>query len=189
MLLVLFSQFGHAEMEEYEVSIGYSSDYCDDKDDQICITHFDELTNSLFKDEGWGGFSFSSYDGDIYNSTLGLQYLYCAALSEHVGEYKNAPIFYDRGMDFIDEYARKFAIRDVSFENYKRNLNPMTGKIPRFYQSWLVDDKDVLKGIIFSSISNVFERADIMTDGDIHKTAIKKKMSNSFVKNCMPLAK
>lgn len=185
-LLMSFSQFGHTDTDEYSVSIGYSADFCDVTSHEICITHFDELTNGLFKK--WGdGLPYNYFDDDYSDAINGLQNLYCAVLSDHIRELKYAPEFYDNGMKLIDSYTEKHAVRDLKSYDDLRNFNSIVGSIPNFHQSWLVNDKNVLKGIIFSGISNVFNDADVATDGDMKRIKIKKKMKDSYASNCIPL--
>ena len=75
-LLMSFSQFGHTDTDEYSVSIGYSADFCDVTSPEICITHFDELTNSLFKK--WGnGIPYNYFDDD-YSDAINV---ICAELA------------------------------------------------------------------------------------------------------------
>lgn len=181
-----FSQFGHTDTDEYSVSIGYSADFCDVTSSEICITHFDELTNGLFKK--WGnGLPYNYFDDDYSDVNNGLQNLYCAALSDQIMELKYAPIFYDNGMEFIDSYAEKYAVRDLKSYNNLRNMSSAISNIPKLHHSWLVNDKNVLKGVIFSGISNVINDADVATDEDIKRIKIKKKMKDSYESNCIPL--
>lgn len=183
---MLFSQFGHADSDEYSVSIGYSADFCDITSNETCITHFDELTSSLFKK--WGdSLPYNYFDDDYSDATNGLQNLYCAALSDHIGELKYAPVFYDNGIKLIDSYAEKHAVRDIKSYDNLRNMNSAVMNIPKFHQSWLINDKSVLKGVIFSGIANIFNDADVATNDDINGLKIKKKMKDSYKSNCIPL--
>ena len=185
-LLILFGQIGHAGTEEYSVSAGYSADFCDDADNEICITHFDELTNGLFKE--WGdGLPYGYFDDENFNVTSGLQNLYCAALSDHIGELKYAPVFYDNGMKLIDNYTKRIAVRDSNSHSSLLNTRTELRIIPKFYQSHLINDKNILKGSIFSGISNILNDADIATDGDIKRIKIEKKMKDLYKNNCLPL--
>ncbi|AZP28431.1 hypothetical protein KWE42_16140 [Acinetobacter pittii] len=185
-ILISFCQFGHADTKEYDVSIGYVADYCDTTSDEICSTYFDELTSGLFKKLG-DGLPYNYFDDDYFNATTGLQNLYCAALSDHIKELKHAPIFFDNGMKFIDKYAAKHAVRELKSYDDLRNMNSAIMNIPKFHQSWLINDKNVLKGVIFSGISNILNDADVATDGDIKGTKIKNKMRESYDINCTPL--
>lgn len=181
-----FSQFGHTDNDEYSVSIGYSADFCDATDPEICITYFDELTNSLFKK--WGdSLPYNYFDVDYSDVMNGLQNLYCAALSDHVGELKYASVFYDNGMKLIDNYAEKHAVRDLKSYDNLRNMNSVVMNIPKFHQSWLINDKSVLKGVIFSSISNILNDANVATTRDIKGLNTKKRMQESYNMNCIPL--
>ncbi|EHU2818852.1 TPA: hypothetical protein ACJETU_001060 [Acinetobacter baumannii] len=185
-LLISFGQFVHADSDEYSVAVGYSADFCDISSNETCITHFDELTNSLFKK--WGdSLPYNYFEDDHYNANIGLQNLYCAALSDHIRELKYAPIFFDNGMKFIDDYAAKHAVRESKSYDDLRNMNSTNINIPKYHQSWLINDKNILKGVIFSGISNILNDADVATDGDLKRLKIKKKMKESYDSNCMPL--
>ena len=182
-LLGVFCQSVDANTDDYSMYAGYSADFCDSSDGAICVTHFDELTRGLFKK--WGDGIPLSYFDDKYSTALsGLQNFYCAALSDHVNKYKYASIFYDKGMVLIDEYARNNAIRST---NPYKNLDSLTGIIPKFYKSRLINNKEVLKGSVFTSISNVIDTVDVMTEGDMNKSKIKNKMEKSYIENCESL--
>lgn len=178
-IITLFSIFYISSIsyanQDYSVSVGYEADVCSDVPDGVeCVTYFDILTNGLFKDE-WGD-RFGTFHLDYYDAILGEQKLYCAILSDYVRKYENAPKFYDDGMKLLDKYTSDYAVRDLRSYADLRNRNPVTDTLPHFHQSWLIDNKDVLKGIMFASMSKVFSGADAITKEDPYKKKIQKNL-------------
>lgn len=187
--IYLSCSVSHAEKyQDYVVSVGIEADTCSDVPKGVeCSTHFDVLTDGLFKDDWIGGFG--SFHLDYNDAILGEQMLYCAILSDYVRKYENSPKFYDQGMQLLDKYTTDYAVRDLKSYYDLRNRNPITDKLPLFHQSWLINNKDVLKGVMFVSMEQVFIGASAITKEDPYGKKINKKFNSLYNDKCVPLLK
>lgn len=119
------------------------------------ITPFDELTNSIFKDEYLTGPFHIPVSEVEYRAFTGSKYLYCSVVADFIRKNDKAADWYDRGMILVDDYVKTYAIRDTEAYKTLRYKTSFSSSIPFYHQTWLIDDKDILKGVIFNSIYRV----------------------------------
>lgn len=146
-----------------------------------CNSNFEELTNNLFKESIQTVLPLNISE-DLYSPIQGEKFLYCSILSDHIYLSKEAEFFYDKGMALLEGYTKKYAVRDVKSYEDLRNINPVTSNIPFFHQAFTIDNKDVLKGVVFESIARIIREEESERPNNIN-------LKISFTKNCEPLLK
>lgn len=124
---------------------------------EVEINAFKDLTFNLFESEQ---LDYSFLDGvpisEVEEKALnGGQYLYCSIVADKLFKVDVAPKFYDVGMVLLDDYATKYAVRDKSAYETLKYSTYFSSKIPMFNQSFLINDKQILKGIIFEKIDRI----------------------------------
>jgi len=79
-------------------------------------------------------------------------------------------------MSLLDQYSENHAIRDVNSYDENLHYSLLSNSIPYYHQSWLINNKETLKGMIFNSIYKIIE-AEFYKDNPLgnknHKVLIK----------------
>lgn len=124
---------------------------------------FDSLTRNLFEKELVDssvivGLPLSEND---YKSVEGARKLYCASIADFTGNFEDGKKRYDEGMNLLNDFARRHSIRDKYLYSKPR---PYLFNLINFNQSWLIDDKEQLKGMIFYKINKIIEDDYYLTD-------------------------
>lgn len=115
---------------------------------------FESLTFSLFDSDRLDhSFLAGIQVSEIEDKALdGGKYLYCSIIADYLFKIEDAPKLYDKGMALLDDYVAKHATRDSGASETLKNYTFFSKSIPTFHQSWLINDKQILKGIIFENI-------------------------------------
>ena len=122
------------------------------------IKPFEDLTTQLFSTPRVWGWNLDTEISDSENDAIdGAQYLYCASVADFLAKTQDAPKFYDKGMSLLDQYSEYHAVRDVKAYDKGLHYSFLSNSIPYYHQSWLINNKETLKGIIFNSIHKIIE--------------------------------
>ncbi|MGQ1326739.1 hypothetical protein ACT4ZY_06740 [Acinetobacter baumannii] len=171
-LLLTFSGIVHAE-DSY--AFGYE------------IDNFDKLTEFLFDSDRSNWVSLYRTESDAESKAMdGAKYLYCASIADYLALIDDAPKFYDIGMQLLDDYATEHAKRDTEFNESIENHSSIYNGI-YYKQSWLINDKNVLKGIIFNTIYEVVDK-EFYKDNLIGNKDKKVNFKNIYSNKCKPLS-
>ena len=141
------------------------------------IKSFEDLTTQLFHTPRIWEWNIDYEIFDTENKAInGAQYLYCASVADFLAKVQDAPKFYDKGMAFLEKYSQYHAIRDVNAYDKALHYSFFSNNIPYYHQSWLIDNKETLKGVIFNSIYKIIE-AEFYKDNPLanknHRVLIK----------------
>lgn len=138
--------------------------------DEHLIKPFEDLTTQLFQTPRIWGWNLDAEISNTENNAVdGAQYLYCASVADFLAKKKDAPRFYDKGMLLLDQYSENHAVRDVKAYDKGLHYSFLSNSIPYYHQSWLINNKETLKGVIFNSIHKIIE-AEFYKDNPLANT-------------------
>ena len=120
-----------------------------------------------------------------YKALSGLQYLYCSISADILLEKEKSKYFYAKGMAFLDDYAKEHAIsNDKKYETLESST-AITDRLGVFRQPWYIDNKDILKGMMFEYLDNRVNQ-NYIDIGKGHKES-KESVINNYKKYCHSL--
>lgn len=119
-----------------------------------------------------------------YKAFNGLQYLYCSSSADILLEKEKAEYFYIKGMAFLDNYAKEHTISDHKKYETLVSSTAVTSRLG-FRQPWYIDNKDILKGMMFEYLDNRVNQ-NYIDIGKGHKES-KESVINNYKKYCHSL--
>lgn len=151
-----------------------------------CESDFDYLTRSIF-DQNIDNTEYL-LNHSLQKAVTGEQFLFCSIIADYIERTKESQTFYDKGMEYLDEYTANNSIRKFrSPKEYPHTINDIAiNSLPGFYSSWVVNNKDVFKGMIFYKIRDII---DLHSHPFIGKQAEKVRSSYQkiYSKQCSDL--
>lgn len=112
-----------------------------------------------------------------YKALSGLQYLYCSISADILLEKEKSKYFYIKGMAFLDDYAKEHAIsNDKKYETLESST-AITDRLGIFRQLWYIDNKDILKGMMFEHLDNRVNK-NYISIGTGHRESKEKILIN-----------
>ena len=96
-----------------------------------------------------------------YKSVEGARRLYCASVADFTAKIEDGQKLHDNGMNLLNNFARKHAVRD---QDIYLSHKPYLYDLINFHQSWMIDNSEQLKGMIFYKINKIIENDFYMTD-------------------------
>ena len=116
---------------------------------------------------------------------IGTQYLYCAVASDILNEKENAENFYLKGMNFLDGYAAKHAYSNPKKYETLEDRTIVSSRVGTFFHHyWFINNKDVLKGMLFAHLANRIEQKYVdIGEGHKESKATLMKIKTQYCKN------
>ncbi|MEG0487865.1 MAG: hypothetical protein RR575_07995 [Acinetobacter sp.] len=123
------------------------------------------------------------FSDDEEKAFIALEYFYCSMLSDSIDAKDRAERFYNKGMSFLDDYAEKHARRNMEKYNTLEDRTGITEILGDFYhQPWFINDKNILKGMMFEHLRNRMNMADLRKNIS-EQRALETKMNKQYCKN------
>ena len=143
----------------------------------------DSIANDIFQ-ESELSFAYIPSESE-YKALNGLQYLYCSISADILFEKKKSEYFYIKGMEFLDDYAKEHAIsNDTKYETLESST-AVTDRLGAFRQPWYINNKGILKGMMFEYLDNRVNQ-NYIDIGKGHKES-KESVINNYKKYCHSL--